>query len=44
MLLDDTVRINCKKGAITEYQGADVKYMGFRGYMLMIMCVLSDLA
>ena len=24
----DAVGINCKKGATTEYQGADVKYMG----------------
>ena len=24
----DAVRINCKKGATTQYQGADVKYMG----------------
>ena len=28
MLLHDTVGINCKKGATTEYQGADVKCMG----------------
>ena len=28
MQLHDAVRINCKKGATTEYQGADVKYMG----------------
>ena len=26
--LHDTVGINCEKGATTEYQGADVKYMG----------------
>ena len=28
MPLHDAVGINCKKGATTEYQGADVKYMG----------------
>ena len=28
MPLHDVVGINCKKGATTEYQGADVKYMG----------------
>ena len=27
MPLHDAVGINCKKGATTEYQGADVKYM-----------------
>ena len=27
MLLHDAVGINCKKGATTEYQGADVKYI-----------------
>ena len=26
--LDDAVGINCKKGTPTEYQGAEVKYMG----------------
>ena len=26
--LHDAVEINCKKGATTEYLGADVKYMG----------------
>ena len=26
--LYDAVGTNCKKGATTEYQGADVKYMG----------------
>ena len=28
MPLHDAVGINCKNGATTEYQGADVKYMG----------------
>ena len=28
MPLHEVVGINCKKGATTEYQGADVKYMG----------------
>ena len=28
MPLHDAVGINCKKGATTENQGADVKYMG----------------
>ena len=28
MLLHDVVGINCNKGTTTEYQGADVKYMG----------------
>ena len=41
MPLHDAVGINCKTGATTEYQGADIKYM-FQGVM-MIMCVLSDL-
>ena len=26
--LPDAVGINCKKGAATENQGADIKYMG----------------
>ena len=42
MPLHQAVGINCEKGATTEYQGADVKYMG-KGCMLMIMCLLSDL-
>ena len=29
MPLHDAVGINCKNGAITEYQGADVKYVGY---------------
>ena len=28
MPLHDAVGINCEKGATTEYQGSDVKYMG----------------
>ena len=28
MPLHDAVGIDCKKGATSEYQGADVKYMG----------------
>ena len=28
MPLHDAVGINCKNGTTTEYQGADVKYMG----------------
>ena len=28
MPLHDAVGINCKNGATTKYQGADVKYMG----------------
>ena len=26
--MHDAFGINCEKGAATEYQGADVKYMG----------------
>ena len=33
MPLRGAVRINCKKGATTEYQGADVKYMGLGVYV-----------
>ena len=40
MPLHDAVGINFIKGAITEYRGADVKYMGLR--VMMIRCVLSD--
>ena len=32
--LHDAVGINCKKGATTEFQGADVKYMGQRVYVI----------
>ena len=40
----DPVGINCKNGATTEYQGADVKYcIWAKECMLMIVCALSDL-
>ena len=42
MPLHDAVVINCKKGATTEYQDADVSIWAKR-CMLMIVCVLSDL-
>ena len=42
MPLHDAARINCEKGAPTEYKGAYVKYRG-KGCMLMFVCVLSDL-
>ena len=42
MLLHDTVWINCEKGATTENQGADVKYIyGLRGVCWWLF-VLSD--
>ena len=41
MPLHNAVGSNCKKGATTEYHGADVKILGKR-CMLMIMCVFSD--
>ena len=41
MTLHDAVGINCKMGAATAYQGADVKYMGNGVYV--DVCVLSDL-
>ena len=43
MPLHDAVGINCKKGATTENQGADIIWT--KGCMLMIVCVcvLSDL-
>ena len=31
MPLHEAVWINCEKGATTENQGADVKYIGLRG-------------
>ena len=43
MPLHDAVGINCNKGATTEYQGADVKCMRYRGGMMIIVFVLSDL-
>ena len=45
MPLHDAVGINCKKGATTENQDADAKSsIWAKGCMLMIVCVLSDLA
>ena len=38
--LHDVVGINCKKGATTEYQGADVKYMGLGVYVDDYVCVI----
>ena len=38
MPFHDAVEINCKKGATTENQGSDVKYMG-KGCILMNVCV-----
>ena len=43
MPLHDAVGINCKKGATSENQGADVKYMGNGVYVDDCVCVLSDL-
>ena len=40
--LHDAVGINCKKGATTENQGADVKYMSL-GVYIDVQRVLSDL-
>ena len=40
MPLPDEVRINCKKGATTENQGADVKYMGYGVYVDDCVCVI----
>ena len=42
MPLHDAVGKNSEKGATTECQCADLKYMA-KGCMLMIVCVLSDL-
>ena len=39
MPLHDVVGINCKKGATTEYQGIDVKYMGEGVYVDDCVCV-----
>ena len=33
MPLHGKVRINCKKGATTENQGAGIKYMGYEVYV-----------
>ena len=44
MPLHDAVGISCKRGATTENPGASVMYIyGLRDYVLMIVCVLSDL-
>ena len=43
MSLHDAVGINCKKGATTANQGADMSRIWAKGCMLMIVCVLSDL-
>ena len=39
MLLHDAVGIDWKKGATTENQGADVKYIA-KGCMFMIVCAI----
>ena len=39
MPLHDAVGILCKKGATTEYQGADVKYMGYGVYVDVYVCM-----
>ena len=39
MQFHDAVGINCKKGATTENQGADVKYMGY-GVCVDCVCVI----
>ena len=43
MPLHDAVGINREKGATTENQDADVKYMGQGVYVDDWVCVLSDL-
>ena len=40
MPLHDAVGINYKKDATTEYQGADVKYMGYGVYVDDCACVI----
>ena len=40
MPLHDAIGINCKKGATTENQGADVKYMGLGVYVDDCVCYL----
>ena len=37
---DDAVGINFKKGATSEYQGADVMYMGLGVYVDDYVCVI----
>ena len=39
MPLHDKVGIDCKKGAISECQGADISNIRAKGCMLMIVCV-----
>ena len=39
MPLHDAIGINCKNGATTENQDADVKYTFAKGCRLMIVCV-----
>ena len=38
MPLHDAVGINCEKGATTENQGANVKYMGYGVYVDDCVC------
>ena len=38
--LQNTVGINCKKGATTLNQGADVKYMAYGGYVDDRVCAI----
>ena len=38
MPLHDAVRINCKKGAPTENQSADIKYMGYGEHIDHCVC------
>ena len=40
MLLHDAVAINCKKGATTEHQAPDAKYMGYGVYVDDYVCVI----
>ena len=40
MPLHDAVGINCKNGATTEFQGADVKYIGKGVYVDDYVCVI----
>ena len=41
MPLHDAVGINCKKGATTEYQIVDIKYMGYGVYVGDYECVIG---
>ena len=40
MALHDSVGINCKKSATTEYQDADIKYIGIGVYVDDYVCVI----